>query len=81
MTRKCINCGLESEGPFDDLNHCPVCGDNTEELVVEKPQKVKKETKPHPLDLDGDGDFHKDDKSLAAKVLASGRRKKKRRKR
>ncbi len=85
MTRKCINCGLESEGPFDVLKHCPVCGDNTEEMVVEKPkEKPKKETKKpdiSDLDLNKDGKVDDKDRSIAGRVLASGRRKKKRRKR
>ena len=36
-----------------------------------KPKKEK-----NPLDLDGDGDVDKDDRSIAGKVLASGRRRK-----
>lgn len=73
MTRKCINCKWQGEVAGAD-NRCPVCGDNTVELAEEvKEPKPKK----HKFDLDGDGDFDKDDKKIAAKVLASGKRKKK----
>jgi len=61
--RKCVNCpwkGTEEE--TKNQNFCPICGDNTE---------ADGETSP--LDLDGDGDFDKDDTRIAGRVLAKAR--------
>lgn len=66
MTRKCKNCdwqGKDSE-VMNVLNHCPVCGCNTEDIGVDKKES---------FDLDGDGDFDKDDVRIAARVLAKGK--------
>lgn len=75
---KCTNCvwdGEEEEtkGP---LKHCPVCGDNTSDSIVKKEPVVKKEEEMN-LDLNGDGVFDKKDKSIAAKVLATKKKKRK----
>jgi len=45
------------------------------EAISAKNPKKKKEK--DPMDLDGDGDVDKDDRSIAGRVLASGRKKKK----
>ena len=42
-----------------------------------KREEKQKKVEPENFDLDGDGDVDKDDYSLAAKVLASSRKKKK----
>ena len=71
---KCTNCSWEGEEAVGPLNHCPICGDNTEGIVSEP----KEEPKENILDLNGDGVFDSKDKKIAGKVLASGRRKSKR---
>ncbi len=73
MVYKCINCQWQGEETNDRF--CPVCGDNVE--VLAPVEEIKPKPKRNILDLDGDGDVDKDDRSLAGKVLASGRRKKK----
>lgn len=67
---KCPNCGKEGKEELNKFNNCPNCGDN---VIIEAAKK-------NPLDLDGDGDFDKDDLSLAGKALASSRKAKKRKK-
>ena len=58
-----------------------MCGDNTKEIVVDKPveepKKRGRKKKEVNLDLDGDGDFDKDDVSLGAKALRKARELKK----
>ena len=67
--RKCINCSWEGEEPIKPHNTCPVCGDNTEDMGGDKSSKLD-------MDLNNDGVVDKKDRTIAAKVLASGRRKK-----
>ena len=44
--------------------------------LVELADSSKSKKVKNPLDLDGDGDVDADDRSIAGKVLASGRRRK-----
>lgn len=37
MARKCINCKWEGEKADGIYFKCPVCGDNTKEILVETP--------------------------------------------
>jgi len=71
---KCTNCPWEGEEAKGPLNHCPVCGDNTD--ATDGPVKVEPKEDKNPLDLNGDGKVDGKDKSIAGRVLASGRKKK-----
>jgi rRNA maturation endonuclease Nob1 len=72
--RKCINCVWEGDNVKSPWMFCPVCGDNTKEIVKSTPE-VQIQTKETKMDLNKDGLFNRDDKKLAAKVLATGKRK------
>ncbi len=69
---KCTNCKWEGE---DKVKLCPICGDNTD-LKGSEPSKQKLN-----MDLNNDGVIDKKDRSIAAKVLSSGRKKSNRGKR
>ena len=72
MKFRCNNCGWIGEELVKE-KFCAVCGDHRVEeyIPIDVPKKVE-----NPLDLNNDGVFDKKDKSIAAKVLASGKRKK-----
>ena len=69
MTKKCVNCPWigGQEEVVGQYKHCPVCGDNTEDTDIKILEPKKEEVT---FDLDGDGDFDKDDASLGAKAMA-----------
>lgn len=83
--RKCINCPWEGkDSEVNDLRHCPTCGDNTIQLSVDKVEVPEEKPKPKPkprrkkkdnFDLNQDGKVDEKDFSLAAKALASRRKK------
>lgn len=71
----CKNCKWQGDTPMGPLNHCPVCGDNTEQIAnFDEPVPVN----PKPvdiLDLNRDGKVDEKDASIAAKSLANARHK------
>ncbi len=77
---KCRNCGWEGvELSITGLiGKCPVCGDEVDELAdLTNKQDVPKEDI---LDLNRDGKVDGKDASIAGKVLAASRKKKRRKK-
>lgn len=60
---KCTNCSWEGDNAVQG-RFCFVCGDNVE--VIGKPKDT--------LDITGDGKFDKKDLSKAGKVLAKGKK-------
>ena len=72
--KKCINCSWEGE-EVTDKGFCPVCGDNVKSSEDKKEEVKPKSKKKVSGDLNGDGKFDKKDLSLAAKVMAKGRKK------
>lgn len=73
MSLKCTNCSWSGEeaGP---AGFCPVCGD----VITKTGMHIAEEPKvEETFDLTGDGKVDEDDKSLAAKVLATKSRRKK----
>ena len=80
--RKCTNCkipwnGLTTVGPLD---HCPICGDNTEGDAVEAKPEVNPEVKDAGvLDLNKDGKVDgKDVSTLIRKIRGSRKSRKSR---
>lgn len=74
---KCTNCNHESDEAVGPLNHCRVCGaDTVETKVITKKVETKKEKVN--MDLNNDGVVDGKDVSLAAKVMRTVGRKKKR---
>lgn len=41
MVRKCINCSWEGDAKWPNY-HCPICGDNTEEIAKDIPVIIEK---------------------------------------
>jgi len=73
---KCTNCKWEGKHAKGPLNHCPVCGDDTDATDYYKPEFVipnKEESKPVKkeinYDLNNDGVIDDKDASIAAKVM------------
>jgi len=82
--RICDNCLWEGEDiKVNDLGHCPNCGDTTRQTSVdvvdvpeEKPEpQTRKLKKKNNFDFNKDGKVDEEDFSLAAKALASRRKK------
>lgn len=80
MEYKCTNCGwkgetlsLQSQGAMWD-DKCPNCGDEVTPRPIKRSEPV---TERNQFDLTGDGKVCEDDFSLAAKVLARSRGRKK----
>lgn len=70
MTKyKCPNCDNEEDSETP-LTYCGKCGDNTTEIGESSKKEIS-------LDLNNDGKFDKEDKKIAGRVLASGKRKRK----
>ena len=80
MEYTCVNCGwkgeqlsLQKEGAMWD-DKCPNCGDEVNPRTVKKSEPIKEKNE---FDLTGDGKVGEKDFSLAAKVLAQSRGRKK----